>query len=1012
MKAHIYSRVCLLVVLISSVAFSQSVLKGTVTDATTGDPLIGANVVLVGTSLGAATDLYGSYRIVGIPAGGYTVRVSYVGYEAQKFTITISEKEHTLDVKLSPEAIEGEVVEVYGQLRGQMAAINQQITSQTIVNVVSEEKIKELPDANAAEAIGRLPGVSVIRSGGEATKVVLRGLSSKFSNITVDGVRIPPTDAYTREVDLSTISQGSLAGIELYKTLTPDQDGDAIAGTVNLKTKKAPSEREITLDVKGDYNHLMNSLKQYDVMLRYGERFFDDVMGIQIQGNIERKIRSSESIAYGYAETRSAELPTNDPNPDVYWLNNFNVYFNDEVRKRSGAQVILDVNTPDEGNIKLSAVYSGTNRDIMSYNRQYPTTLASAYFDFIYRYRELDINTVNSSLQGQNHLLGFTVDWNASYAHSRTENPYDYQLRFTDPSGGSIPPAKDHPEINIIPYASTNYSAAACSTALFRGMENFEKERTASINLLRKYAVSEAISGEFKFGGKYKTRDRWFDSFELYDNAYLHSFYFNNVDGTPKAYQGTRFEDYVVNRSSQRPALTDFYDELKTRKVMDLYTMAPLIEVDALKEWYELNKNGAYGGNLEYSSSAIPELMDYSITERVSSGYVMNTLNYGQSISFLLGARIEKDDNDYYAKYAAGGVATGVMPTVAPGAMRDSTAKFSKTIVLPNAQLTVRPTDYLTLRLVAYKALARPDYNLRLPRFYIQGNAVEVGNPNLKNIEAWNFEINTQIYENKLGLISASVFYKRIDNLIHDMEDILLSGNANQGSVFDSVMTTYGMHWNTNPSLAPLMIYGSHTLSAPYNSKDPSYAYGAEFEHQFNLNAWHIPAWLRNITLTYNFSITRSETNILIRYTKVDTLWSYRVNPRTGDTTWVMSTEQTFLPKTVKRQSEGQPKFYGNIALGYDIKGFSARLSVFYQDKYVEQYSEKGNADEIVDSFTKWDLSLKQVITNYLSVFVNVNNLTNIKETKSRVNNIRGWNLPRSAEFYGTTIDFGVRVSL
>ena len=120
-----------------------------------------------------------------------------------------------LNVRLKQTILQGQAVVITAQMRGQVAAINEQVSSKTIVNVVSEEKIKELPDANAAEAIGRLPGVSLIRSGGEATKVVLRGLSSKFSNITVDGVKIPSTDSTSRDVDLSTISQGELAGIEL-----------------------------------------------------------------------------------------------------------------------------------------------------------------------------------------------------------------------------------------------------------------------------------------------------------------------------------------------------------------------------------------------------------------------------------------------------------------------------------------------------------------------------------------------------------------------------------------------------------------------------------------------------------------------------------------------------------------------------------------------------------------------------------------------------------------------------
>lgn len=70
---------------------------------------------------------------------------------------------------------------------------------------------------------------------------MLRGLSGKYSTVTIDGIRMAPTDSTDRGIDLSTVSQGSLAGIELYKALTPDKDADAIAGSVNLVTKKLPT---------------------------------------------------------------------------------------------------------------------------------------------------------------------------------------------------------------------------------------------------------------------------------------------------------------------------------------------------------------------------------------------------------------------------------------------------------------------------------------------------------------------------------------------------------------------------------------------------------------------------------------------------------------------------------------------------------------------------------------------------------------------------------------------------
>ncbi len=175
--------------------FGQGTLRGTVLDSVTNEPLLGANVFVPGTALGGVTDREGVYRLVGLPEGRVKLKFSYIGYKSREIEITFTAGAATpLNIRLAPDVIEGTEVVVTGQRKGQMAAINQQLTSQTIMNVISEEKIKELPDANAAEAIGRLPGVSILRSGGEANKVILRGMSDKFTTFTIDGIRIPSTD--------------------------------------------------------------------------------------------------------------------------------------------------------------------------------------------------------------------------------------------------------------------------------------------------------------------------------------------------------------------------------------------------------------------------------------------------------------------------------------------------------------------------------------------------------------------------------------------------------------------------------------------------------------------------------------------------------------------------------------------------------------------------------------------------------------------------------------------------
>jgi len=519
----------LMILLISTTLFAQGSLRGAVTDSVTAKSLTGANVYLLGTALGSVTDLEGTYRIDRIPEGTYTVRVSYIGYRSKKIDVQISSGQTVLlDAKLVPDVIQGETFEVVGQAVGQAAAINQQITSNTIVNVVSEEKIQELPDANAAEALGRLPGVSIQRSGGEANKIVMRGLSNRFSTITVNGVRIAPTDS-TRGVDLSTISQGSLAGIELYKALTPDKDADAIAGGVNLVTKKAPEKRLVRVDSKGSYNKLNKAYDQYDLSLRYGERFLNDVIGVQLNGNLEKRDRSKENIDLDYDITKGL------PSGTDYEIDNFTLNYTDEMRGRAGFSALFDINTPEGGSIRFNNIYNKTKRDFIEYERTYPLSPDERLY-YSVRDREQKINTLTSAITGENYLMGLTWDWGLSYAESKSEFPFDYQMDFEEPSTtdaegnplsgmrGAPVEIRKGPLEEITKLAINNFERAYLYAGFYRGQENNDNEKTAFLNLSRKYTLGKTYSGEFKFGGKYRdeTRDRTLS--ELFSPYYIEPF--------------------------------------------------------------------------------------------------------------------------------------------------------------------------------------------------------------------------------------------------------------------------------------------------------------------------------------------------------------------------------------------------------------------------------------------------------------------------------------------------------
>jgi TonB-dependent receptor len=1019
-------RILSLVLFVPMIAFGQASLKGTVTDAVSNETLIGTNVIVQGTSLGAATDIEGQYRIAGIPERVLNIKISCVGYEVQIIEIDFSKtKDVQKNIQMKPQVIQGEEVVVTAQMRGQLAAINQQITSKTIMNVVSEEKIQELPDANAAEAIGRLPGVSLIRSGGEASQVVLRGLSSKFSNITVDGVKIPATDPNSRDVDLSMLSQGALAGIELHKTLTADQDADAIAGAINLVTRKAPLERLLRFDLKGDYNNLMESAKQYDFSARYGERFFNDILGVQVQGNAERKIRSREDISNHYTISTNPTLA--NPFPDkpaniygnAYQLDDTTRTFTDELRKRNGGQVIFDANTPDSGSVKLSGLYSETNKNTMMYSRSLPNGYGGPDFD--YQYMEQKISTSNASLQGVNYLLGLTVDWNLAYAESKITNPAGFRASF---QAGAA---------SVDDYATGDYSTVVLDSSKIIHQENLDKEQTFQLNISRKFVLGDVFADEFKMGGKYKNKSRWMQNSGYNWNNYRAFASFANPDGTPISYAGTRFAGVTTTS----PSLSYFLDNpLSSRRLIGLYTLKPIISEDGFKQWYVLNKNAAYTSLPDFGPDALAVLSDYDVTEQVSSGYFMNTLDMGQSMTLILGVRVEKESNSYGAKNSDRSVGgTGSVSLIPIGAkIIDTTANYMETIWLPSAQMSIKVTDYLTLRFAAYRALARPDFALRLPQFAYSSssNKFIVGNPNLKDAKAWNYEVNTQVFNNIIGLFSVSAYYKVIDDLFHQTNDIRISWPAggpnapigNNGWTtneiaglthrLDVLLNQLNMSsWKKNAIFADIVnsnyVYDANLA---YNSPNPSYAWGIEIEHQINFGFLPI-SWLQNVTLSYNLSFTRSKTDILVGTEVIDTTWT----PPHGTGSHTVPGKINLLQNGVAvwqtHQSEDQPTFFMNAALGYDFKGLSVRVSVFHQDRYTRQYSAAGTSDAIVDPFTKWDLAVKQQISSKISLFANVNNIFNKKESTSRYNNLFSWGyLPRTEELYGTSVDFGARVSL
>ncbi|HEY0596755.1 TonB-dependent receptor [Sphingopyxis sp.] len=187
-----------------------------------------------------------------------------------------------------------DTIYVYGQRLSTTVAIEEKRKADNVVEVISADDLGKLPDANVADALGRVPGVSVIvnQDTGEGEYVAIRGLSGTYNAVSINGIRVAQTDPGSRDVSLNVLPPNGLAAIRVTKTLTPDQDGDAIGGTIDFRTPTAFDFKDgtiVRLYASGGFNEQARKADEpsatYQGQVDFGTRFADDRFGIFVSAN-------------------------------------------------------------------------------------------------------------------------------------------------------------------------------------------------------------------------------------------------------------------------------------------------------------------------------------------------------------------------------------------------------------------------------------------------------------------------------------------------------------------------------------------------------------------------------------------------------------------------------------------------------------------------------------------------------------------------------------------------------
>lgn len=938
---------------------------GKVTDKTTGEVLPGATILIKGTTDGTVSDTYGDYDFI-IPVGKQTLVVRFLGYKQLEITVEIEEKVfQEVELALEPDAIVSEEIVVTGQALGQLAAINQQINSNTIVNVVSKDRIRSLPDQNAAESVGRLPGIAIRRNAGEAQEVVIRGLSPRFSSITVNGERIPSTDASNRSVDLSIISTDALEGIEVFKALTPDKDGDAVGGTVNFVSKKADENWEGSFRYLHGYNGLENEFGQHRLNGNIGNRFLNNKLGVILGGNYQRVNRSSEVLvidrAFDQLDAQTGE--------NILLVTDVNLTDRVETRFRYGINTTIDYRLKN-GGIALNAIWSRNDRDETRRRRRFRASSSRLEYDI--RDREVDRSLASVNLEGNiKTFKKLDISWRSSYSQSRQTTPFNHDARFRDQGaidGALIVDTNDAQD--IINATRNDLGLTFFQSSRLDDDEISTENITAQIDLKYPLDLGDKISGYIKGGGKVRDVNRMRDIQRLQAR-------FDAIESVAIDNPG-RF----VTTAGGQPTISNFLGNYEAENFLDgEFFLGPgdgSVNGPGLSE--VLLNNFLDEFLLDYySRDALVDGGDYTGDETITAAYLMSELNFGKKLTMLLGARYENTSIEYTGGIIAGSVsASEIEIGDDPRQFIDEvTESRSYGELLPSFHLKYKVNDNFDVRSAVTRSLNRPDFINLVPfqRINSDDDEIEQGNFDLQHQTAWNYDVFLSYYKG-FGLVTLGGFYKSLNDV-----DFIRESTIVDDPEFSQAVQGFD-------------------LRRPENAIGTTEVYGVEIDVQVRTS--FLPSPLDGFVLAANASFIDSRTFV-----------PFRIEERQGNELRVINTER-------ETNLIGQVNRIYNLSLGYEKGGFSARFSLLYQGEalgnlaggsgstrpggFQTEINQDPTQDRFTREFTRLDFSVKQKVVEGLTIFFNGNNLNN-QQDRSRF----GEGSERFREEFGSSYDLGIQ---
>lgn len=717
-----------------SLQASNGIISGKVFDEK-GEPLIGASILIEGTTNGVKADIDGKFTLKNLADGRYNIIISYISYEKKVINEVVvqSGKAEYLNIVLLKAGKGLKEVVVKTQLKKE--SINamqiQQKNLATISDGISAELIKKTPDRNTSDVLKRVSGVSMT----DNKFAVIRGLSDRYNLAMLNGDILPSSESDRKAFSFDIFPSNMLENIVILKAATPDKPAEFSGGTIDLSTKDIPTENFVNIDL-GTGANTISTFKPYTTNSQP-----TDWLGFD---------KTKRVVPLGFAKANS-------------------------INDMSESQRIQETK-------KFDNTWSSQQK-----NTAIPFSSIQLSGGYVHRFKKESSFGVIGALSYSNRLRNFQTERNEVNGSTEAYKFYDTTYRQNVLIGSLLNFGLKLNKRNKITFKNS-FTVNSDNQTIFRSGDFRDNEyyvrsgaywfnsnqllsnQLNSEHILTKHKIKLQI-GVGRNGIVRSTPDlrRY-----LYTRNYdaMDSTFVANINQFPNPFYMGRFfsttKENIYNGNidisipytilgAKSTFKSGAYYQSKNRKY-SARTLSYVTTQGFQQSLKELPIDQIFNQeNIRLKGFAMKEYTlpsdEYSATSNLIAGYLMNDNLLADKFRFVYGVRVENFNQE---------LITG---SNFPG---DLVIKKSNINILPSLNFTYLLSKKSNVRLCASRTLSRPEFRELSPASFYDFNmsATTIGNKDLEQTKIQNYDLRYEYFMGKGEMLSGSVFYKHFDSPI------------------------------------------------------------------------------------------------------------------------------------------------------------------------------------------------------------------------------------------------------